>query len=266
MTRSSLGLIFSNYEYSYSVLHNNIIVQTLIEAAQKINQQLASNPNLANQALDDEWVYVQEEHEYQLGFVPDTPKMTYGNIPIIIPVISTWATQFAGTECDFEIWAWPGMSAQRKLGKGHLRLAFNFPKMPGQTFPYHMTPDKPLGLIFNHYDYLSTFDNYDILQTLVGAAHEIDQEIAPNPTLANQTLDHGWSYEHDPIGQTEDYYYISLHPYGAAMTYGDVPTVIAVLATWATQYRTVETDFEIWSQPGTGEQRRLGHGNLLLVI
>ncbi|KAL8855378.1 MAG: hypothetical protein Q9178_007975 [Gyalolechia marmorata] len=217
MTRSSLGLIFSSYEYR-SVLQNDIIEQTLVEAAQKINHQLASHPNLANQALDDEWVYVQEEHEYLLGFVPDIPKMT------------------------------------------------NFPKMPGRTFPYHMTPDKLLGLIFTHYDYGSTFDNEDIEQALVGAAHQIDQEITDNPTLANQTLDLDWAYEHNPLHKSEDYYYLTLQPNVAAMTYGDIPTVIAVLATWATQYRTVETDFEIWTRPGTGEQRRLGFGMLLFII
>ncbi len=138
--------------------------------------------------------------------------------------------------------------------------------MPGRTIPYHMTPDKPLGLIFNHYDYGSTFDNDDIEQTLVGAAQQIDEEIAPNPTLANQTLDRGWSYEGNPLHESEDYYSLSIHPNVAVMTYGDIPTVIAVLATWATQYRTVETDFEIWTRPGTGEQRRLGFGMLLLII
>ncbi|KAL8718377.1 MAG: hypothetical protein Q9225_004479 [Loekoesia sp. 1 TL-2023] len=128
ITRSPLGLIFSNYEYVYSALSNDIIEQTLIEATQKINHQLASKPTLANQALDGEWVHVQEKH-----------------------------------------------------GKR--------PKMPGPTFPYRITPDKPLGLIFTHYDYLSTFDNDIIEQTFTEAAHQIDQEIAHNPVLANQTID-----------------------------------------------------------------------------
>ncbi|KAL8756901.1 MAG: hypothetical protein Q9184_004351 [Pyrenodesmia sp. 2 TL-2023] len=123
MTRSPLGLIFSNYEYSYSVLLNDIIQRTLIEAAQKINHQLASNPNLAHQALDDEWAYVQEEHDYLLRFVPDVPEMTYGDILTIFPVMTTWTTQYAGVECDFAIWASPGMSAQRKLGIEHLLIA-----------------------------------------------------------------------------------------------------------------------------------------------
>ena len=154
----------------------------------------------------------------------------------------------------------------RGLSQGTKCQHSNFPKMPGRTFSYHMTPDKPLGLIFNHYDYGSTFDNDDIEQTLVGAAQQIDEEIAPNPTLANQTLNRGWSYEGNPLHESEDYYSLSHHPNVAVMTYGDIPTVIAVLATWATQYRTVETDFEIWTRPGTGEQRRLGFGMLLLII
>ncbi|KAL8705364.1 MAG: hypothetical protein Q9201_001520 [Fulgogasparrea decipioides] len=192
MTRSPVGLIFSNYGYAHSSLSNDIIEQTLIEAAQKINHQLASKPTLANQALDDEWVHVQEEHGYLLRFVPDIPKMTYGDIPTIIPVISTWATQYAGAECDFEIWARPGTSTQRKLGIGHLHIASKLPMMPGPTFPYRMTPNEPLGLIFKYYDYVSTFDNDIIEETFAEAAHQIDQEIAHNPVLANQTLDHGF--------------------------------------------------------------------------
>ena len=123
MTRSRLGLNFTNYEYNFSLLRNGIIEQTLKEATQKINSQLASNPDLANQAVDDDWVYVQEEHDYLLRFEPDIPEMTYGDIPSIIPLLSTWAVQYTGVDCDFDIWAWPGTSAQRKLGIGHILLA-----------------------------------------------------------------------------------------------------------------------------------------------
>ncbi|KAL8916864.1 MAG: hypothetical protein Q9208_008296 [Pyrenodesmia sp. 3 TL-2023] len=266
MTRSPLGLIFSNYEYSYSILINDILEQTLLEAAQEINRQLATDPNLANQALADQWVFVQEKHKYLIELVPDIPEMTYGDLPIIILVISTWATQYRGVECDFEIWAWPGTSAQRKLGTGHVRLATKPPKMPAGTFPYHMTPDKPLGLLFNHYDYLSTFDNDIIEQVFVEAANKINQEIAPNPALANETLNIGWGYDHPPQDQSEDYYSLHLSPDIPAMTYGDIPIVIATLAAWATQYRTVETDFEIWARPGTEKQKKLGIGMLLLII
>ena len=122
MTRGPLGLVFSNYEYNFSNLENDIIGQTLIEAAQKINSQLASNHTLAKQALAQKWVYVQQEHGYLLDFVPEIPKMTYGDIPTIIPVMSKWATKYAGVDCDFEIWARPGTSTQQKLGVGHLRL------------------------------------------------------------------------------------------------------------------------------------------------
>ncbi|KAI4172281.1 MAG: hypothetical protein LQ346_008633 [Caloplaca aetnensis] len=123
MTRSPIGLIFSNYEYFHFALRNQVIEQTVREAAQKINYQLVWNPDLAHQTLNDEWTYAQEEHGYLLRLVPDIPDMTYGDIPIILAVISTWATQYAGVECDIEIWARPGTSAQRKLGIGQLTLA-----------------------------------------------------------------------------------------------------------------------------------------------
>ena len=141
----------------------------------------------------------------------------------------------------------------------------NLPKMPGQTFPYRMTPNEPLGLIFNHYDYGVTFDNDIIEQTFIEAAHEINREIAQSPSLANQTMDVGWAYDHDLPDGSEDYYQLSLHPDLQTMKYQDIPILIAVLATWARQYRTVETDFEIWARPGTRQQRRLGYGMLLLI-
>ncbi|KAL9010900.1 MAG: hypothetical protein Q9173_004206 [Seirophora scorigena] len=234
--RSRLGLLFSNYEYNYSNLRNTIIEQTLMEAAQKINDQLASDPNLANQALDGKLVYVQEEHEYMLELFPDTPKMTYGDILLIIPEL--------------------------------ILLHSKPPKMPGGhggTFSYHMTPDKPVGLIFSHYDYLSTFDNDVIEQTFGEAMHKIHQELAPDPTLANQTMNPEWSYTH-PIQDTDDSYWLSLMSNAPLMTYGDIPVVLTVLETWAREYRTVETDFEIFAQPGTEQQRRLGHAFLLYVF
>ena len=140
----------------------------------------------------------------------------------------------------------------------------------GRTFPYHMTPSDPLGLVFTHYDYLSTFDNDIIEQTLSEAANKINQEIASNPALVNQTSDNGWTYEHNLPDESEDYYQLSIGPgigqHDSAMTYGDARTVIALLTTWATQWRAVETDFEIWAWPGTGRQRRLGYGMLLSIF
>ncbi|KAL8725288.1 MAG: hypothetical protein Q9181_006466 [Wetmoreana brouardii] len=278
MTRSPLGFIFKNYVYRYSILLNDIIEQTLVEAAQKIERQLANNPTLENQALDDEWFYIQDEHEYMLGFTPNEPEMTYGGILTIIPLISTWATQYACVETDFEIYSLPrerdpgtyrgdGWEQEEKLKPvKHSKL----PKMPGDdpigsTFPYHMTPDHPLGLIFNHYDYLSTFDNKDIEQLLAGATRQYDREIQQNPALVNETLD-GWGYEHNPLGQSEDYYELFLNGEDPAMTWGRIPAVIAELEAWAREWRTVETDFEVCASPGTGERRRLGSGCILFII
>ncbi|KAL8837309.1 MAG: hypothetical protein Q9170_002566 [Blastenia crenularia] len=268
MTHSPLGFIFSNYEYRYQFLFNDIIQQTLVEAGQKIDHQLENNPALANQALDDEWFYIQEAEEYLLGFIPNEPEMTYGDIPTIIPLISTWATQYAGVECEFEIWVWPGTSTQRKLGRGALLLAPKLPKMPGDrdaTFPYHMDPDKPLGLIFTHYDYGSTFDNKDIEQLLAGARREYDRKVERDPALVNQTFD-GWQYDHNPLGQGEDYYTLFINGEDPAMTWGEIPNVIAELKDWTRAWRTVETDFQIWARPGTVEQRRLGWGSILFII
>ncbi len=138
--------------------------------------------------------------------------------------------------------------------------------MPGSTFPHHMTSEWPVGLIFKHYDYLHTFDNHLVEETLSLAAGEINQDIADDPALRNQTMALRWAYEYNPLDLSEDYFSLSLHPDFPAMTYGDIPIVIAALATWSTQYRTVETDFDIWAWPGTREQRMLGVGSLKLEI
>lgn len=135
----------------------------------------------------------------------------------------------------------------------------------GFIFPYHMTPDNSLGLVFNHYD-LSPLDNDVIEEALVEATNRYDREIAGDPTLANQTLDRQWQYDHNPHDQGEDYYTLFINPVDPAMTYGDIPTLIAVLAEWATQYQTCKTDFHIYARPGTGEERRLGWGNILQII
>ncbi|KAL8651244.1 MAG: hypothetical protein Q9226_004786 [Calogaya cf. arnoldii] len=266
MTRSPVGLFFSSYDYGH-LLRNDIIEQTLREAVQKIKYQLAINPNLVNKAVDKRLVYVQEEHGYLLDFAPNIPAMTYGDIPVILPLISAWATQYIGVECYFDIFARPGTSAQRRLGLGQIRLASNPPKMPGRAgFRYHMTPDKPFGLIFTRYDYFETYDNDDVEQSLVRAENEIYRMFAPDPTLANQTCNF-WEFDDDlhPIGEYEDFYSLSIEPNGPAMTWNDVRTVVAVLATWAREYRAVKTEFQIWAQPGTGEQRFLGSGRLLLI-
>ena len=122
ISRSPLGFLFIHYEYRHSILRNDIIEQTLVEAGHKINKQLAQNSMLENQALGDKWIYIQEKHKYMLDFTSNKGEMTYGDISTIIPVISTWATQYAGVECNFNIWVWLGMSTQRKLGTGHLSL------------------------------------------------------------------------------------------------------------------------------------------------
>ncbi|KAL8707617.1 MAG: hypothetical protein Q9220_007404 [cf. Caloplaca sp. 1 TL-2023] len=121
MRRSPLGLIFTNYDYIHPLLPNTLIEQTLLEAARRINDQLNGNPSLANLALNDKWFYMQQKYEYLLILAPDKPELTYGDVPTIISVLSTWAMQYRGLECDFEIWARPGTGTQRKLGDGRLR-------------------------------------------------------------------------------------------------------------------------------------------------
>ncbi|KAL8941791.1 MAG: hypothetical protein Q9216_002029 [Gyalolechia sp. 2 TL-2023] len=242
VTRSPLGLLFNNYDYRSSMLLNDIIQQTLVEAGHKINQQLAQNPALRDQAVDHNWFYFQEEHRPVLNFTPDSPDMTYGNILIIIPLISTWATK-------------------------HIHPS-NLPNMPGPfgaTFSYHMTPSNHLGLVFAHYDYRYTIDNDLFEQIIVGATDQYYGQIAEDPTRANLTVVGGWYYDHPPHGESEEHYFLGIFPMGAEMRYRDIPRVFALLEDWGTQYQAVDTDYNIYERPGSGEQRRLGYGNIGLT-
>ncbi|KAL8866417.1 MAG: hypothetical protein Q9174_006316, partial [Haloplaca sp. 1 TL-2023] len=145
----------------------------------------------------------------------------------------------------------------------------NLPQMPGHfgsTFPYHMTPNDPLGLIFRNYE-PSAFENNEVLEQAFAAAKlDYDGMIAGDATLANRTLDVGWDYEFNPDQKGEDYYQLFIHPEDPAMRYRDIPLVIGLLAEWAREYRTCETDFDIFGWLETGERRRLGNGNVLFII
>ncbi|KAL6716095.1 hypothetical protein ACLMJK_005661 [Lecanora helva] len=267
MTDSHIGFDFTNYEYSYSRLRNDFIQQTLKEAAQKITKQLDKVPLLSNQAVKADWIYLQAPHEITLKFVPNVPKMTYGDIRPIIALLSLWATQYKGSEVDFDIWAYPGTSNNRKLGTGYVLDATRQPKMPGPrwtTFPYHMTPSNPLGLIFNHYDYLSTFDNDIISLTFEEASLQINKTLSLSPALEHQPVPNGWHYSHQLPPEYEDSYSLGLG--GPTMTYGNVRDVVALLLLWANEWRTVETSFDIWAWPGTAQGRMLGSGSLLFVF
>lgn len=50
---------------------------------------------------------------------PDFPEMTIGDMKALFPVLASWAAQHQSVEGSFDIWGWPGMSLQWKLGKGH---------------------------------------------------------------------------------------------------------------------------------------------------
>lgn len=142
--------------------------------------------------------------------------------------------------------------------------------MPGprwSTFPYHMTPNNPFGLVFNHYDYLDTFDNDVIQLTLEEAAHKIDEEISANPAVEHQLLPHGFDYSHPVPPEFEDAYWVNVGWWGGStMTYGETRDLFALLRLWAHQWRTVGTSFEIWKWPGTVGQSMVGSGDLMFVF
>ncbi|KAL8751899.1 MAG: hypothetical protein Q9199_006120, partial [Rusavskia elegans] len=79
MTLSSIGLVFTNYDYILPVT-NEIINQVLTQAIQAVGAELARDPRLEERSVANE--YLKWSHpvdEIALFIEPDTPNMTFGN-------------------------------------------------------------------------------------------------------------------------------------------------------------------------------------------
>ncbi|KAL9010805.1 MAG: hypothetical protein Q9173_004297, partial [Seirophora scorigena] len=118
MTRSALGVIFSDYQFSLPV-PNGLVRVLLRHAGEELERKLALNPSLETTAMRAKVTYVQEEHDLTFAVEPRIPQMTYGDQYAMISVLASWATRYESVECDLDIWAWPGMRQQKKLGKAY---------------------------------------------------------------------------------------------------------------------------------------------------
>ncbi|KAL9018645.1 MAG: hypothetical protein Q9185_004056 [Variospora sp. 1 TL-2023] len=122
MIRSSMGVVFSNFEHGQPV--PNPVVRTLLQqAGAKLELQLALNPNLETEPMREEAIYVEEDnHQLTLAIEPRIPRMTYGDQYALLAVLSNWVMRYESVECRMVVWAWPGMRQQRRLGRAHIVL------------------------------------------------------------------------------------------------------------------------------------------------
>ncbi|KAL8961093.1 MAG: hypothetical protein Q9193_002304 [Seirophora villosa] len=122
MTLSALGVIFSKYQYTMPI-PNDAVRALLRDAGEELELKLARNPKLETTAMRAEVTYVQEEYDLAFVIEPQIPFMTYGDQYAMISVLASWATRYESVECNLDIWAWPGMTQQRKLGKAYITTA-----------------------------------------------------------------------------------------------------------------------------------------------
>ena len=123
MTRSSMGFVFSSYTATAAIPQAGL--ESLIaHAAEEVGETLGLHPDLALEILyeDVEW---KEDDAGGISLIvePAQPSMRFGDLMRMLLVLAGWAERFAAVECEFEIWAWPGVRSQRYLGKGQLVLA-----------------------------------------------------------------------------------------------------------------------------------------------
>ncbi|KAL8647034.1 MAG: hypothetical protein Q9226_006601 [Calogaya cf. arnoldii] len=116
MTRSALGVVFSDYEYTMPI-QNDDVKALLWQAGEELENKLARTPSLETEPMRGEAVYIQGLDGLLLAIEPRIPYMTYGDQYALVAVLASWATRYESVECSFDIWAWPGMRQQKKLGK-----------------------------------------------------------------------------------------------------------------------------------------------------
>ncbi|KAL8852975.1 MAG: hypothetical protein Q9221_002123 [Calogaya cf. arnoldii] len=116
MTRSALGVVFSDYEYT-TPIPNNDVKALLWQAGEELENKLARTPSLETEPMREEAVYIRGRNELLLAIEPRIPFMTYGEQYALLAVLASWVMRYESVECSFEVWAWPGMRQQRKLGK-----------------------------------------------------------------------------------------------------------------------------------------------------
>ncbi|KAI4192636.1 MAG: hypothetical protein LQ346_004216 [Caloplaca aetnensis] len=123
MTRSSLGLHFTNYDVGILSVPNEIINQVLAQAIRDVGAKLARDPGLGDRPVQDEYLkWTHPIDEIALFIEPTPPNMTFGNMYAVFHLLRVWAQEYKAEQCSFVIWAWPGTERQKRLGQGHFLL------------------------------------------------------------------------------------------------------------------------------------------------
>ncbi|KAI4277825.1 MAG: hypothetical protein L6R35_006122 [Caloplaca aegaea] len=113
MIRSSMGIVFSNFERGLPV-PNPVVMTLLQQAGAKLELQLALNPSLETEPMREQAIYVEEDnHQLMLAIEPRIPRMTYGDQYALIAVLASWVMQYESVECRMVVWRTSAMHVTR---------------------------------------------------------------------------------------------------------------------------------------------------------
>lgn len=101
----------------------NQILQELIDQAElAVSAAIAHDPSLEHRPLHDDTKWVHPAEEIVFYVEPQMPNMSFGDLDALVRLLGVWVREYRGVECDFQVWAWPGMGMQKKLGLAHFVL------------------------------------------------------------------------------------------------------------------------------------------------
>ncbi|KAI4231459.1 MAG: hypothetical protein LQ349_005593 [Xanthoria aureola] len=119
MTRSSLGFIFQNYDH-HDPVSNHLIMQMLQQAIRFTAAAFVRDPSLTERPIREPYIkWTHPLSKMALYIEPIAPEITYGNLFAVYYLLRTWAQEYQAEECDFEIWGFPGMRQEMRLGMGY---------------------------------------------------------------------------------------------------------------------------------------------------
>lgn len=121
MSRSPLGILFFNYEHILTV-PNNIINQILTQASRSVTEAIARDPDLERRPVQEMVMWTHPVEEIALYVEPEVPNMEYADLYTLFRFLRLWAQEYEAEQCSFQIWGFPGMAQQRKLGMGHFLM------------------------------------------------------------------------------------------------------------------------------------------------
>ncbi|KAL8643923.1 MAG: hypothetical protein Q9210_007501 [Variospora velana] len=118
-----------------------------------------------------------------------------------------------------------------------------------------------MGVVFYDFEYSLPVPNPVVRTLLQQAGANLELKLALNPSLETEPMHEGAIYVEE-----DNQLMFAIEPRIPHMTYGDQYALIAVLASWVTQYESVECNMVVWAWPGMRQERMLGRAHIVLQV